>query len=519
LAVFALLVLFALFLLPGAKASAQVVNSGICGAEGGNVTWTLDDTGLVTISGTGAMNDYSTFDANRSPFYQNEAVQRVVIEGQITNIGKYLFSGCEALTDVSVTAPVAVLGGSAFSKCGALAHVDLPDSVESIQHDVFFQCSSLTGTLTLPADLTTIGDRAFTQSGIVGLVIPASVTEIGTAAFSSCTGLATLTFPASLNSECSIGERAFYGCTGLTSLSLPEGVTELGESAFQSCSGLTRIALPASLQNIGKRAFDSCKMVSALVFPSAMNGGCVIADSAFNMCQALTTVTLPTGITSLGEKSFGLCAKLSRIVLPSSVESVGNQAFFYDQSLNLFVLGEATAFGEELFNPDRPFTGTIYCVLDSTADEMARAKSYTVRYIDPDLRPTTEYAFLTLPLGKRQEMTARYSGTAQNVVFTWQSTDTKVLTVETSAEDSTVCVVKAVGLGTAHILLTNSQNADLTDMEITVYLDFAFEAMSLKQGRRTQLFSDLPQQGEHSVNRLVVFSSADPTIASVDQFG
>ena len=39
-------------------ANAAVVDSGTCGAEGANVTWTLDDNGTLTISGEGNMEDY-----------------------------------------------------------------------------------------------------------------------------------------------------------------------------------------------------------------------------------------------------------------------------------------------------------------------------------------------------------------------------------------------------------------------------------------------------------------------------
>ncbi len=39
-------------------ARAEIVASGDCGARGDNLTWTLDDEGLLTISGEGAMADF-----------------------------------------------------------------------------------------------------------------------------------------------------------------------------------------------------------------------------------------------------------------------------------------------------------------------------------------------------------------------------------------------------------------------------------------------------------------------------
>ena len=55
-----LLVLLAVLMLPGLalEAAAETVTSGSCGE---NLTWTLDDAGTLTISGTGGMTDYSSY--------------------------------------------------------------------------------------------------------------------------------------------------------------------------------------------------------------------------------------------------------------------------------------------------------------------------------------------------------------------------------------------------------------------------------------------------------------------------
>ena len=58
----ALSLLLALCLLLGLTPhafAAEIVASGTCGADGGNLTWTLDSDGLLSILGSGAMADYT----------------------------------------------------------------------------------------------------------------------------------------------------------------------------------------------------------------------------------------------------------------------------------------------------------------------------------------------------------------------------------------------------------------------------------------------------------------------------
>ena len=80
------------------------------------------------------------------------------------------------------------------------------------------------------------------------------VTCIGDNAFCYCTGLTSITLPASLTT---IGYYAFSGCTGLTSITLPNSITTIGDWAFARCHSLTSIFLPEGC-SIGEGMFDDC---------------------------------------------------------------------------------------------------------------------------------------------------------------------------------------------------------------------------------------------------------------------
>ena len=112
--------------------------------------------------------------------------------------------------------------------------------------------------LSKATDLTTIGDSAFRRcSGLTSITIPASVTSIGDYAFSGCSGLTSIDLSKATGLT-TIGNDAFYGCKSLTSISIPSSVTSIGGDAFYGCSGLTSISIPSSVTSIGEAAFSGC---------------------------------------------------------------------------------------------------------------------------------------------------------------------------------------------------------------------------------------------------------------------
>ena len=96
-----------------------VTDSGTCGE---NLTWTLSDDGVLTISGTGKMNDY---DYNEfAPWLGDyNEITTIVIEDGVTSIGNYAFYGLYQLNSVSISESVAIIGESAFNDCIALTSI------------------------------------------------------------------------------------------------------------------------------------------------------------------------------------------------------------------------------------------------------------------------------------------------------------------------------------------------------------------------------------------------------------
>ena len=224
-------------LLTGTALAAETVDSGSCGADGDNVTWTLDSDGVLTISGTGAMADYSTGEV---PWYSWDGgpVRQAVIRSGVTSIGKWLFFSCSNLTSITIPDSVTSIGNYAFSNCSGLTDITIPDSVTSIGEFAFSGCLSLTS-VTIPDSVTSIGEGAFYYcSSLTSVTIPDSLTSTGWFTFEYCSSLKNVTIP---NSVTSIGEGTFYSCSSLTSVFLPSSLTTVETGAFRDCSALADV--------------------------------------------------------------------------------------------------------------------------------------------------------------------------------------------------------------------------------------------------------------------------------------
>ena len=334
------LVLFCgvLFVLNALPAEATTVASGTCGE---NLTWTLDDEGTMTISGTGEMTDFLSFAPWNS---SHSSIKSLVIENSVTSIGNHAFSGCYNLTSVTIPNSVTSIGDSAFYRCSNLPGVTIPNSVTSIGDSAFSGCYNLTS-VTIPNSVTSIGNSAFFDcSNLTSIIIPNSVTSIGDGFFYNCSNLTSITIP---NSVTSIGSDAFYRCHNLTSITIPNSVTSIGSRAFYRCYRLTSITIPNSVTSIGNSAFSGCYRLTSITVPNSVTS---IGNSAFFDCYNLTSIIIPDSVTSIGDGFFFNCSNLTSIIIPDSVTSVGSDAFYGCTSLTSITIPDSvTSIGSDAF--------------------------------------------------------------------------------------------------------------------------------------------------------------------------
>ena len=204
-------------------------DSGRCGA---NAMWTLDASGTLTISGTGAMYNYDFIgDRNPAPWCAdglNNRVRTVVVKKGITELGYTAFGECHQLEKVTLPSGLKRIGSCAFISCYNLPELTIPATVTTIESNAFTNCDSIE-TLTLPGGLKKIGDAACSQMyRLSSVTLGKGITHLSPYMFNMC--------------------------YELTSVTIPEGVTDIGSCAFRYCESLQTLRLPASLKTVGEAA-------------------------------------------------------------------------------------------------------------------------------------------------------------------------------------------------------------------------------------------------------------------------
>ncbi|MBE7003059.1 MAG: leucine-rich repeat domain-containing protein [Ruminococcaceae bacterium] len=356
----ALSVLLTLCLLLGLAPTARAeATSGACGDD---LTWAYFN-GTLTISGAGAMTDYSSiFDV---PWYDiSGKITSVVIKNGCTHIGRNAFDNLWYLK--SVTLPedggLESIGRSAFEHCQRLESITLPNGLTTIGTWAFASCRNLKN-ITIPEGVAVLGSSVFQSCGkLTSVALPASLEKLDTSAFAYCYALAEFKLAPGSEDFCvqdgvlfsrdmttliaypcgrtgqdgkpmtsysipddvqTVGANAFYNAVALSSVSIPGSVTKLGDNAFVG-TALTSVKLPEGLTTIGRYAFSSCKSIESVVIPGSVTS---VGEGAFAYCTALRYAIVQRDTPAIGDYAFSGCTELSWIAIPSTVTRIGGGAF------------------------------------------------------------------------------------------------------------------------------------------------------------------------------------------------
>ena len=350
--------------------------------------------------------------------FQNNGLEEVTFPARLKTIGKVAFQ-TNNLTSVILPDTVTSMGDGAFATNPKLERINLSKGLTEISASAF-GCSDGQNWMTnltsieLHEGLTKIGMRAFAANNFSEIVLPSTVKEIGSYAFSTknyLTTPCTVTLNEGLEK---IGSYAFRNKV-ISEITIPTTVTKINANTFlkeysdDTEAVVTKVYVLLRSQYTDKENFpdsdyhkiylegnsqwmaddftygeESFELYSEqgtedpviekawvitglsewglekitenknMVIPTVDQDGKKvqgIGKDALNN-YTITSLMLPEGILYVGDDAFS-GAQLSSLTLPSTLSMIGNRAFQNHQLTEVIIPGNVTSIGENAFEITR----------------------------------------------------------------------------------------------------------------------------------------------------------------------
>ena len=377
----------------GLGGNVTIHSTGVfTGKCGDNLTWTIDNNEVLTISGTGRIPDYNTSygENNTAPWYGYAyQIKKVVLGSGVQNIGNDAFAGCYCMTDITIPDTVSSIGSGAFSNC-ALREVEIPQGITSIQSRTFQYCTQLTK-ITIPDSVTSVETCAFDNCPVLKTVYYG-----GTEAqwegmhVDNYAGNNSALLDATLYFEMKYQRIAAGSCgDNLRWYLMEDGVLKITGSGempdysdasdapwYQYGSRIKEVRVGANVTKIGENAFRSTG-VQKVVFCAKETGSTdaplVLGNYCFAYCDALNEIQFGNRVIVPGDSVFVRCSGLTKVTVPGTVK--------LDKSFN----GEGCGYG--MFSQCPNLTkATVECSYVGPFFFESCYKLTEVRFTDPNVQ-------------------------------------------------------------------------------------------------------------------------------------
>jgi len=230
--------------------------------------------------------------------FQNTGLINVTLGSSVTTIENAAFRSCASLKNITLPSSLISIGNGSFAHCTSLNNILLPSSLTTILYGAFENCTSFTS-ITLPSSLTYIDNGIFINcTNLTNIVVKKYI------------GSLMYTFPSinSLNMSVTFdydGLIPGYVCMNtpnLKTVNISNTITGIEINAFSDCTGLTEIIFPASITTIQQNAFFNCTNLNSVSFLGNIptiegNNFTPLTDTAYYKVDE-TTNTDPTTVES-----------------------------------------------------------------------------------------------------------------------------------------------------------------------------------------------------------------------------
>ena len=320
-----IMVLLAVAILFGTKepyfANGTIVASGQCGDS---ITWTLDNNGHMTLSGTGEIWEGEVIEGRQQSLWNGYADKVITLEIQegITYIRS--FGDMDNLKHVEFPNTLEVIGDYAFSGCSKLENFVLPNSLRGLGQEAFQSCSSITA-VTIPDSVTYLSVYVFNYCENLKYLYIGG--QEGGYAYSSYQPIGSV--PALEKFEVSPNHPAFstrdgvlYTKDGTCMIEYPDGKKD-------------RIyRVPEGTVEISGGAICDIEVLEEIILPEGL---LILGDGAIAGCDGLSSITIPSTLTSAEAGTTGRTGSITNCYNLDYIENNSNILFPLDWNLKYWL--------------------------------------------------------------------------------------------------------------------------------------------------------------------------------------
>ena len=240
----------------------------------------------------------------------------------VSSVGDSAFFGSEKLQKVSLPSTLKSIGDRAFSLSGVRS-VDMNDGVEYLGNGVFAFCNSLHA-ITVPQSVKTIGEYVFASSSLQSLTVNCHSIE-SEFVFNGIKTLKEVTIGKNVKY---IPENIFAGCDSITTLYFnAEDFT--GYSPFKGLQSLEKAVIGNGVKTVCDNFIADCKNVTEVMIPNSV---VTLKQSAFSG-SGIKKAVIPQSIKEIGSAVFENCMQLREAELPSGLGVIVEYMFNNCESL------------------------------------------------------------------------------------------------------------------------------------------------------------------------------------------
>lgn len=227
--------------------------------------------GLKSISLPGSL-----LDIEYSAFEGSIILSGIDVPGNVKKIGGRAFNNCSSLADISLGGDILSIGDYTFAYCSSITGLVLPDKVTYIGNSAFSNCYKLKE-LIFPNSIINIGNSVLSGCSVLEKVsFGQQIESIKGNVFNGCPKLAEIEISQKNQNLAAEGNviynkqktKLIYYAAGMMSdkFMIPETVQTIGSYAFTYCTHLEELRFPASVTILEDSAVYYNSSISKLLF-------------------------------------------------------------------------------------------------------------------------------------------------------------------------------------------------------------------------------------------------------------